>query len=146
MKVSIARAVTRLAALAVLLIWSGVFPTYANPLIGDGSFQGQWDMETSQNGSFLLTLVPFEMADGTIVKGRFDNAHPEWSGTLEGSISASDGSRFAYNIKQPRTGMIGTGLLTISADGNSISGSFNLFNPADIGGTLVKVSWHGTRR
>lgn len=114
----------------------------ASPMNGAGFFQGHWDTVTSLSEQFLLKLVPFQIADGPVVSGRFDNHDPYHSGILRGSVSA-DGEHLHFDLSQPRLEIVGKGRLALSNDGRTITGY------VDVRGanrSATRVAWRGTRR
>jgi hypothetical protein len=132
------------ASLRLTVLGHSAFPppAAAIPMNGAGLFQGRWDTVTSMSEHFVLKLVSFQLADGPVVSGRFDDQKLHRSGTLQGRLGA-DGEYLHFDLMGPKLDMVGTGRLALSNDGRAISGY------VDVRGanrSATRVEWRGARR
>ena len=96
------------------------------------TFTGLWNA-TAQGSPYTMTLDQ----NGNGVTGSYIGGDGS-SGQINGTVSSNE-LRFSW---QQADGLGGAGKYTLSADGDSFTGSFTLGNNPDV----VEGSWNGTRR
>ena len=116
------------------------------PVAPSFAFTGTWNTVTNQNGHFLLTFTPLdrELLPGSPTPIRFQGTFvntdgaSNTNGTIQGTV-VNGYHDMAFTYVQPGLGLTGTGGFTLSADGNSITGS-------GVSGGKDKFTWTGTRK
>ncbi len=106
--------------------------TLGKPSSGAGTgFAGSWDAE-ADGVAYRIALSQ----KGSSVNGRYKGADGS-AGSISGRMK---GGVLRFSWKQ-NDGQRGSGQFTLSADGQSFTGSYRLANKPNMGGT-----WNGTRR